>query len=215
MTKSKNIVGFKSLKDPKIKATIEVYDKFAKQYGNYTFEHILQFQLMQFTNYLKKKAKILDIGCASGRDVEYLSEEGFNITGIDLSKNLIKEAKKKFKGKFKHMDMAQMSFKDASFDAIWCHATLCHVKKGSAVSVLKEFYRALKKGGVVYIGLRSGKGQGMVAFSETGNMERFFAFYELDELVTLMKKAGFSVLKAYSEKDGYSGTWLNVFAKKE
>ena len=165
--------------------------------------------------YFEKKSKILDIGCASGRDVEYLGEEGFDVKGIDISKNLIKEAKIRVpKGKFKHMDMAALSYKDESFNAIWCHGTLCHVKKGSVASVLKEFKRVLKSKGILYIGLRAGKGQGMVSFSDTANMPRFFAFYSLEELKNHMKKAGFTILKAYSEKDGHTGTWLNMFVQK-
>lgn len=204
-----------SLTDKRVKDTIAVYDKLAEQYSQYIFSHILQYPLMQFTNYLKKKSKILDIGCSSGRDVEYLGEEGFDVTGIDLSKKLIALAKKKVKGKFKTMDMAKMSFKDASFNAIWCHATLCHVPKRKIVSVLKEFRRVLKEDGILYVGLREGKGQGMVEFGDTPTFERFFAFYSLEELEGILKKAGFSVLKGYSEKDCHAGTWLSVFAQKK
>ncbi len=206
---------FKSLKYKQIKETIGVYDKLAKQYSDYTFQYILQFQLMQLANYVPKKAKILDIGCAAGRDVEYLMEEDFDVTGIDLSANLIKEAKKRVKkAKFEQMDMAKMDFKAGSFDAIWCHATLCHLHKKDVLDVLKEFKRVLKQKGIMYIGLRAGKGEGMVSFSDTANMPRLFAFYTIEELRALVEKAGFNVLQAYSEKDGYSGTWLNFFVQK-
>ena len=36
---------------------------------------------------LKKDSKIIDVGCGKGRHATYLSFLGFNVTGIDLSKN--------------------------------------------------------------------------------------------------------------------------------
>lgn len=38
--------------------------------------------------------KILDVGCGSGRDSNYLDQNGFEVEGIDASSELIKIAKK-------------------------------------------------------------------------------------------------------------------------
>ncbi len=200
--------------DQRVIDTIKNYDKIAKPYAEYTFERILQYQLTQFTSFLPKKAKILDIGSGSGRDVHYLMEEGHEAVGIDLSKNLVKEAKKLVKkGNFIHMDMLDLDFQNESFDGIWCHATLCHILKEDALKALKEMNRVLKSGGIVYIGLREGTGEKMVRYLKSGNLPKFFAFYTQTELEQLMEEAGFEVLNSYSERDDQSA-WINIFAKK-
>jgi ubiquinone/menaquinone biosynthesis C-methylase UbiE len=44
---------------------------------------------------------IADIGCGTGHQVKALTEKGFNVTGVDISPSMIKQAKKKFpKGNF-------------------------------------------------------------------------------------------------------------------
>ena len=110
-------VSIDPVEDKRISKTIGVYNKFSKQYADYTFERLLQYPLMQFTSMLPRKAKILDIGCASGRDVQYFLEEGFKPIGIDAAEDLISEAKKRVKkGKFKLMDMQKIDYKNNTFD---------------------------------------------------------------------------------------------------
>jgi len=43
---------------------------------------------------LERKSKILDMACGAGRHSIILAKQGFNVTGIDLSENLLSEAKK-------------------------------------------------------------------------------------------------------------------------
>tara|TARA_B100001758_G_C18033117_1_gene414118 strand:- start:177 stop:509 length:333 start_codon:yes stop_codon:yes gene_type:complete len=43
---------------------------------------------------IKPKSKILDLACGKGRHSLILNQLGMNVSGVDLSKNSIKEAKK-------------------------------------------------------------------------------------------------------------------------
>ena len=49
----------------------------------------------KLTNYLKinKESKIIDIACGKGRHAMYFNQIGYNVVGIDLSKNSIEHAK--------------------------------------------------------------------------------------------------------------------------
>ncbi|HQP11124.1 MAG TPA: class I SAM-dependent methyltransferase, partial [Candidatus Omnitrophota bacterium] len=42
-----------------------------------------------------KSAKILDIGCGTGRHAIELTKRGYHVTGVDLSENQIKRAREK------------------------------------------------------------------------------------------------------------------------
>jgi SAM-dependent methyltransferase len=72
---------------------------------------------------LKKCDKVLDVCCGAGRYSIELARRGFEVTGFDLSKFLISEAKKNFKNlpekyikaKFLNKDMRKFDFKH-SFD---------------------------------------------------------------------------------------------------
>jgi len=74
-----------------------------KDWFNSKYYHLLyknrnkseaKFFLNNIVNHLKfKKANILDVACGRGRHAKYLSKLGFDVTGIDLSKNSIDFAK--------------------------------------------------------------------------------------------------------------------------
>tara|TARA_B100001094_G_scaffold327772_1_gene386714 strand:+ start:782 stop:1507 length:726 start_codon:yes stop_codon:yes gene_type:complete len=67
--------------------------------------------------FFKKNAKIIDIACGKGRHSLFLSELGYDVTGVDLSKNSIKHAKQFEKENLK-FDVADMreTYKNNSFD---------------------------------------------------------------------------------------------------
>jgi len=67
--------------------------------------------------FFKKNSKIIDIACGKGRHSLFLSELGYDVTGIDLSKNSIKYAKQfeKENLKFGVADMRE-TYKKNSFD---------------------------------------------------------------------------------------------------
>lgn len=49
---------------------------------------------------LPEKSKVLDLACGNGRHSVYFAKQGYKVLGIDLSKYLISEAKKKLKNDY-------------------------------------------------------------------------------------------------------------------
>jgi len=198
-----------------LKKTHEVYSKYAKEYAESTFPNLLQYQLTQFISYLPKDAKVLDVGCGSGKDVDYLTEEGFDVLGIDYSLEMIEEAKKLVpKGKFKVIDMMELEFEDESFDGIWSCASLLHIPKEFAHGVLTKFHDILKSEGTMFIAVKEGEGERMVEYPQTNHEPRFFAFYRQPEFEGLLDKAGFEIISSFTEDDD-EDTWINVFCRKK
>ncbi len=68
-----------------------------------------QFFMNNLTAFLKipKGASIIDLPCGKGRHAKYLSELGYKVTGLDLSKNSIAEAKN-YESDFLHFDVHDM-----------------------------------------------------------------------------------------------------------
>lgn len=141
--------------------TIETYDNIVKEYieyfnskdlhGNVQFQREIDVLL----NNLENGSSILDVGTAIGDYPKYLTEKcnrDFKVTGIDSSKNMIEEARKKApKATFEVMDMRKLDYPENSFDAILCLATLIHVNDEEALKILEEFDRMLTSKGIIII----------------------------------------------------------------
>lgn len=104
-----------------------------------------------FDNYFKKPGKLLDVGCGAGRTSRYFHRMGHKVTGIDISKPLIKIAKNKFKDiDFKIMNACQLAFPNNYFDyAVFSFngLDLIHPYE-KRLQALREIHRVLKKGGI-------------------------------------------------------------------
>lgn len=99
-----------------------------------------------------KQLKILDVGCGAGFFSILLAKEGHEVIGIDLTPDMIEQARilaeeEKCSCRFEVMDAEHPLFEDASFDAVvsrnltWTlpHADLAY----------EEWLRILKPGGVL------------------------------------------------------------------
>lgn len=180
----------------------EAYDKYAEQYAAYLEDRPPQFELTEFSGMLSKGAKVLDAGCAAGRDSLYLIEDGFKVVGIDISEKLLNMAKANVKGaEFLQMDIGKLSFDDESFDGIWCFDSFAHVSAKEADNVLKGFARVLKPGGILFLVAPSGKGEGEEERKELMGEKVFFAYHDHKELQMGLTKSGFEVVKAYSGEE--------------
>ena len=99
-----------------------------------------------------KKLRILDVGCGAGFFSILLAKEGHQVTGIDLTPDMIKNARllaeeEKVSCEFQVMDAENPEFQEETFDVVisrnltW---TLPHVQHA-----YQEWIRVLKKGGIL------------------------------------------------------------------
>jgi 2-polyprenyl-6-hydroxyphenyl methylase/3-demethylubiquinone-9 3-methyltransferase len=96
----------------------------------------------------QKNLRILDVGCGGGFLSNYLSANGYRVSGIDLSQESLEVAKKydkTHKVQYQLADAQSMPFADASFDVITAMDFLEHVENPSLI--IKEISRVLKPGG--------------------------------------------------------------------
>jgi ubiquinone/menaquinone biosynthesis C-methylase UbiE len=110
-------------------------------------------------------------------------------------------------------DMRHLPVRDNALDGVWVCASFLHIPKHDAPLVLGELRRALRPGGVLFISIKRGQGQRWVAHSTGG--QRFFVFYQEDELDALLVESGFAVRESWLDADhlGRPEPWIARLAE--
>lgn len=186
-----------------VQQTIQTYDKIASDYCEKTRQpKFLEWE----ENYIKKLMSfiatsnplILDVGCGDGRHSIMIDNNGGRAIGVDLSKNMLREAKTLYpNGDFQKMDMRRLSFKDDFFDGICSSGSIYHVTKSDVKKVIKEFRRVLKMKGVVAISFKLGQGEGIEANPKSySGSPRYFAYYSENEMGKLFSSLDFEELES-------------------
>src|SRR4051812_15222740 len=74
--------------------TQQSYEATAAEFAHNVADLAPLASIEKFVKMLPPKAKILDIGCGSGRDAKIFSSQGAHVIGIDFCSNLLEIAKK-------------------------------------------------------------------------------------------------------------------------
>ncbi len=102
--------------------------------------------------YCKNECKtVLDIGCGTGKHLKYFKEEGYEVSGIDLSESMISEAKKHLSQKNDLICCKASDFDlHKKYDVIISlfHVMSYQTKNQEIEKVFKNVYKHLKKGGI-------------------------------------------------------------------
>ena len=126
-----------------------LYDKYSK--GNHWHSHPTEYA-ENFSKFLKSKnfqGLIVDAGCGNGRDIDVFQKGEFNVLGIDISDEVIENAKSNFpKCKFEVQDMENLDMEDESISAFFVINVIHYLKKKKAMA---EIHRVLKKDGYLLI----------------------------------------------------------------
>ncbi|MDO8638494.1 MAG: class I SAM-dependent methyltransferase [Candidatus Daviesbacteria bacterium] len=134
-----------------------VTQNLVSQQGDYHRDETYSAELELFTNIFLKRVKIisqfkktgmvLEIGASTGVMLELLKKQGFQVTGVEMSRVAAKIAEEKglkiIIDKFENI-----KFKD-SFDIIILNHTLEHLENPQ--EIIEKCFLILNKGGIIYI----------------------------------------------------------------
>ena len=107
-------------------------------------------------DYYKKmplsNATVLDIGCSIGAIAQYISRKTGKVTGIDVDREAVEYAKKRWADianlEFYAADCLKIPFADNSFDIVVCNGVYEHVTMPKLL--IDQIYRLLRPGGICY-----------------------------------------------------------------
>lgn len=191
-----------------------------------------QNDVKRYLKYLKKELKmskmqspieqmsVIDLGCGTGRNANYLAELGCNVAGLEISKTALKIAEIRAKELRVSVDYKQKSigerypYQDATFDLALDVTSSNSLNEAERKIYIEETHRVLKPGGHFFVRAlckdgdanvkallkkSPGKEYDTYVNAEMGLIERVFS----KEDFVKMYSEKFSILKL-EKKSGYS-----------
>ena len=191
--------------------TLAYYAANAEAFASSTVS--VEFTAMQerFVELLEPGARVLDLGCGSGRDAKRFAEAGFAVDAVDGSPELCRIA-----AEFTGLPVRCMRFEElsavAEYDGIWACSSILHVPSVQLPALLAKMAAALKDGGVIYTSFKYGEGEGM-------RHGRYFSDFTEDSFTQLLEQ-----VPALREEDHWVSSdvrpgrgdekWLNLILRK-
>jgi len=135
--------------------TIDYYNQYADQFLQATLYVDMESLYQPFLAKLPDSARILDLGCGSGRDTLAFKNKGYQVDATDYSEVLIERATQLTGVPVKQQSFYELDMHDV-YDGVWACASLLHCARNSLPDVLKRIHAALRRGGVCYMSFKYG-----------------------------------------------------------
>ncbi len=191
------------------------YDRFAEDFSN--TRNRPWKEVSDFLKSLPENAKVLDIGCGNARHLTEAKKRGLNAIGIDISKNLLKIAKRKTGAPLVLGNALALPFKNRAFKHSVCIAVVHHFKtEKDRVSCLKEIARITQKSSLISVWAFE---QEKFAKRKTQDIQlgwnkefpRFYHLFRETELDKLAEKSGLASRGSWRSANNY---WAVLKVKK-
>jgi len=132
------------------------FDTVADEYDDSLPHHVMDHYLDKRSGFIRQHVapgRILDVGCGTGVLAARLSDEKYDVTGVDPFRGMLKYLKQRRPGiNAVHAFGQSLPFKDNSFDLAYCVAVMHHVADPKAVrETVLEMTRVTKPGGHILI----------------------------------------------------------------
>jgi ubiquinone/menaquinone biosynthesis C-methylase UbiE len=169
------------------------YDLVAEEYANRFFNELegKPFDrniLTWFSRLIPGHEKVIETGCGPGEIARFLKDQGVNISGIDISQNMIDAAKRLNPDiDFSQGDMLNLKLENDSIFGIVAFYAIVHFTLPEVKSALQEFKRVLKPGGYVLFSFHIGSGVLPVKdFLEQKNADADFVLFQVEDIVKVI-----------------------------
>lgn len=187
---------------------MKVYDALAEEYAEtFAGEHEKKPKdlemLRRFSQEVGARMPVWDFGCGPGHTAEYLHSLGVEISGLDLSENILEQARDYHPGiNFQKGNILDLEFESDSIAAVVSFYAIVHFTKEQAESAFREIYRVLQPGGLYFFTYHIGE--------ETIQLDEFlgkkidveFMFFATDFIVSTLEAIGFATIEVV-EREPY------------
>jgi ubiquinone/menaquinone biosynthesis C-methylase UbiE len=150
--------------------------------------------LDDFIERLPANAKILDAGCGAGIPISQRLSEHFQVTGVDFSETQIELAKRNVpNANFLCEDMTKLDYPENTFDGITSYYAIIHIPREEHESLLANFHRILKPGGIALVCLGAENLIDDIDENYLGT-RMYWSHYDTETYLKMLKDCGFSII---------------------
>ena len=164
-----------------------------------------------FLDRLQPGARVLELGCGSGRDSARMAARGIAVDPTDATPGMVAKAREGFGLPARIMRFDELDPLEA-YDGVWAHACLIHVARADFPGVLAAIHRALRSGGWHFADYKLGDGEGRDPLGRLHN------FPDRQWLEEAYREAGFAIVEAETYRgegaDGVVRDWHALTARK-
>jgi SAM-dependent methyltransferase len=133
----------------------------------------------------ENKRTLLELGAGTGHDSRFFMEQGFTVTAVDLSAEMVRLCREK--GIDAHvLDFYDLASLGKTFDACWSMNSLLHVPKTDITRVLKGIKNALNNGALFYFGVYGGEDDELEWANDVSEVPRFFSRFTSSSIQEVM-----------------------------
>ena len=191
--------------------TIDYYNLHAEQFADSTFQVDMESLYQPFLALLQPSARILDVGCGSGRDSLAFKNKGYEVEAMDYSEELVKKATELTGIAVKHQSFYELDEAQV-YDGVWACASLLHCERERLHEVFEKLVIALRSGGVLYMSFKYGD-------SDREKDGRYFTDLNEPQAEKLIGQVGqVELLRQWitvDQRPDRVEKWLNILVKKE
>jgi SAM-dependent methyltransferase len=180
--------------------TVAVYDACAEEYAARFATDGPDADLAAFIAALPAGGRVIDLGCGPGTASAHMRRAGLMPDPVDASAAMVALANARY-----GIGARQATFDDmdhvAAYDGAWANFSLLHAPRIDLPRHLAALCRALKPGGILHVGMKTGTGE------RRDDRDRFYTFVTVPELHGLLVASGFRVVTTRLGTDrGLAGT---------
>lgn len=200
------------------KKTIERYQSSAPEFIH-NYKSVKPRRVYELiATFFKTNSLTLDIGCASGRDLAYLSGSGFIVEGMDPVPAFVEHCRRNltnvpiYNDALPHLETIQQEGKYAN---VLLSAVLMHIPKEQLPLSVKNILRITAEGGRIFISVRKPRPESIADIDREDDL-RLYNPIDPNELIGLFKQFGGKLLFHEEQTESVrSGiVWYNFVFEK-
>lgn len=191
--------------------TLGVYARQADDYATMMEREAADDPLIDtFIAACPRGAKVLDLGCGPGHFAGRMAHAGLHVDAMDAVPEMVARTSARSGvnarlGRFEDVTQTQ------EYDGIWAYFSLLHAPRADFATHLEAVARALKPGGVFFIGMKRGTG------GKRDTLGRHYEYYERPDLEEHLRSAGLTPIQHWLGRSaGLSGQrdgWIVIRAR--
>ena len=177
----------------------ESYDRVAEEYTRRIADELqhkpLDRELLdRFAKQTRGRGDVCDMGCGPGHVARYLRDAGVSVFGLDLSPNMLEQARKLNPDiLFREGNMLSLDIPDGTLAGVTAFYAIVNIPRQSLPLVFREIWRVLQSRGLLLLAFHTGN---EVLHEEElwgQKISMDFLLFQLSEIRPDLEKAGFNI----------------------